>query len=57
VFSKFSTAVIAPGEPVVLPATSEQVDYEAELAVVIGRRAKNVSAELRARLRVGLHLL
>ena len=46
VFSKFSTAVIAPGEPVVLPATSEQVDYEAELAVVIGRRAKNVSAEL-----------
>jgi 2-keto-4-pentenoate hydratase/2-oxohepta-3-ene-1,7-dioic acid hydratase in catechol pathway len=30
---------------VVLPPTSEQVDYEAELAVVIGRRAKNVSAE------------
>ena len=45
VFSKFSTAVIAPGEPVVLPATSTQVDYEAELAVVIGRRAKNVTAE------------
>lgn len=45
VFSKFSTAVIAPGEPVVLPATSTQVDYEAELAVVIGRRAKHVSAE------------
>ena len=43
VFSKFSTAVIAPGEAVVLPPTSEQVDYEAELAVVIGRRAKNVS--------------
>ena len=44
VFSKFASAVIAPGEPVVLPATSEKVDYEAELAVVIGRRAKNVSA-------------
>jgi 2-keto-4-pentenoate hydratase/2-oxohepta-3-ene-1,7-dioic acid hydratase in catechol pathway len=44
VFSKFTSAVIAPGEPVVLPATSEQVDYEAELAVVIGRRAKHVSA-------------
>jgi 2-keto-4-pentenoate hydratase/2-oxohepta-3-ene-1,7-dioic acid hydratase in catechol pathway len=44
VFSKFSTAVIAPGEPVVLPATSQQVDYEAELAVVIGRRAKCVNA-------------
>ena len=36
VFSKFSSAVIAPGEPVVLPSTSQQVDYEAELAVVIG---------------------
>ena len=45
VFSKFSTAVIAPGEAVVLPSTSEQVDYEAELAVVIGRRAKHVKAE------------
>jgi 2,4-diketo-3-deoxy-L-fuconate hydrolase len=44
VFSKFATAVIAPGEPVVLPAASEKVDYEAELAVVIGRHAKNVSA-------------
>ena len=45
IFSKFSTAVIAPGEPVVLPPTSQQVDYEAELAVVIGRRAKNVTAD------------
>ncbi len=45
VFSKFSSSVIAPGEPVVLPPTSTQVDYEAELAVVIGRRAKNVSAD------------
>lgn len=44
-FSKFSSAVIAPGEPVVLPANSQQVDYEAELAVVIGRHAKNVSAD------------
>ena len=45
VFSKFSTCVVAPGEPVVLPSTSQQVDYEAELAVVIGRRAKHVSAD------------
>jgi len=43
-FSKFATCVIGPGEPVVIPATSTQVDYEAELAVVIGRRAKNVTA-------------
>jgi 2-keto-4-pentenoate hydratase/2-oxohepta-3-ene-1,7-dioic acid hydratase in catechol pathway len=44
VFSKFSSCVIAPGEPVVIPSTSHQVDYEAELAVVIGRRAKHVPA-------------
>jgi len=45
VFSKFATAVIGPGEPVVLPSTSQQVDYEAELAVVIGRLAKHVKAD------------
>ncbi len=45
VFSKFTTSVIAPGEPVVLPTTSHQVDYEAELAVVIGRRTKGIKAE------------
>jgi 2-keto-4-pentenoate hydratase/2-oxohepta-3-ene-1,7-dioic acid hydratase in catechol pathway len=44
VFSKFTTSVVAPGEPVILPATSQQVDYEAELAVVIGRRTKSVSS-------------
>ena len=45
IFSKFPSCVIAPGEPVVIPASSTQVDYEAELAVVIGRRATHVSAE------------
>jgi 2-keto-4-pentenoate hydratase/2-oxohepta-3-ene-1,7-dioic acid hydratase in catechol pathway len=43
VFSKFTTSVIGPNEAVVLPSTSKQVDYEAELAVVIGRRAKDVA--------------
>lgn len=45
VFSKFTTAVIGPDEPVVLPPSSGQVDYEAELAVVIGKRAKQVHRE------------
>jgi 2-keto-4-pentenoate hydratase/2-oxohepta-3-ene-1,7-dioic acid hydratase in catechol pathway len=45
IFSKFSSCVVAPGEPVVIPSASEQVDYEAELAVVIGRRATRVSAD------------
>jgi 2-keto-4-pentenoate hydratase/2-oxohepta-3-ene-1,7-dioic acid hydratase in catechol pathway len=45
VFSKFTTSITGPHDKVVLPVKSEQVDYEAELAVVIGRRAKNVARE------------
>src|SRR5437764_4675947 len=45
VFSKFTTSIIGPDEAVILPPPSEQVDYEAELAVVIGRRAKNVTRD------------
>jgi 2-keto-4-pentenoate hydratase/2-oxohepta-3-ene-1,7-dioic acid hydratase in catechol pathway len=44
VFSKFSSCVVGPEAEVVLPPGSEQVDYEAELGVVIGRRAWRVSA-------------
>jgi 2-keto-4-pentenoate hydratase/2-oxohepta-3-ene-1,7-dioic acid hydratase in catechol pathway len=42
VFMKPSTAVIDPGEPIVLPPGVGRVDHEAELAVVIGRRAHRV---------------
>lgn len=45
IFSKFPSCVVAPGEPVVIPPGSAQLDYEAELAVVIGRRATRVSAD------------
>lgn len=41
-FLKPETARIGPGEPIVYPALSREVDYEAELAVVIGREAKDV---------------
>jgi 2-keto-4-pentenoate hydratase/2-oxohepta-3-ene-1,7-dioic acid hydratase in catechol pathway len=44
-FAKWQSAVIASGEPVVIPAGVEQVDYEAELAAVIGSRVKGVSVE------------
>lgn len=45
-FGKFANSLIGDGEPIVLPpAHAEHVDYEAELAVVIGRRAHRVSAE------------
>ena len=42
IFSKFNTCVAASESSIQLPAGSEQVDFEGELAVVIGRRAKNV---------------
>lgn len=42
-FSKFSHTVIGPGEAIRIPRASEQVDYEAELVTVIGRRGKNIS--------------
>jgi 2-keto-4-pentenoate hydratase/2-oxohepta-3-ene-1,7-dioic acid hydratase in catechol pathway len=42
-FLKPSTSVIGPGAAVELPAESNEVDWEAELAVVIGRRVKRVS--------------
>lgn len=44
VFSKFNTALVGHGEAIVLPTASSQVDYEAELVVVIGRRARHVAA-------------
>jgi 2-keto-4-pentenoate hydratase/2-oxohepta-3-ene-1,7-dioic acid hydratase in catechol pathway len=42
IFLKPSTAVIAPGEPIRLPAGLGRIDHEAEMAIVIGRRATRV---------------
>ena len=42
-FNKLSNSLSAHLAPIVLPTISTQVDYEAELAVVIGRRAKRVT--------------
>jgi 2-keto-4-pentenoate hydratase/2-oxohepta-3-ene-1,7-dioic acid hydratase in catechol pathway len=42
-FAKWPNTLIAAGEPIVLPAESAEVDYEAELGVVIGTTAKHVS--------------
>jgi len=41
-FAKFANALAAPGATVKLPANSTMVDYEAEIAFVVGRRAKDV---------------
>lgn len=44
-FFKTHTSVIGPEDPIVLPRDSEKVDAEAELVVVIGKVAKNVSVD------------
>ncbi len=43
VFSKFNTALVGHGEPIRLPKVASEVDYEAELVVVIGKAAKHVA--------------
>src|SRR5262245_3401608 len=44
-FAKYTTALIGPGDPIVIPPAVTQCDYEAELGVVIGERVRNVSKE------------
>lgn len=44
-FLKPNTSVVGPGDAIVLPPQSEQIDFEGELAVVIGKIAKNVAAD------------
>ena len=43
VFAKYASCIVGPGEPIVIPRVTGEVDYEAELAVVIGRRARDVA--------------
>lgn len=44
-FAKFRNSLIGSGAPVALPGSSEMVDYEGELAVVMGRRCKQITEE------------
>jgi 2-keto-4-pentenoate hydratase/2-oxohepta-3-ene-1,7-dioic acid hydratase in catechol pathway len=45
IFAKFGNALCSPGATVKLPRFSEKVDYEAEVAFVIGDRCKDVAAD------------
>ncbi len=45
IFNKFPNVVIGPGQPIVLPKLSTKPDYEAELAVVVGRGGRHIPAE------------
>ncbi len=56
IFLKPPSSVIGPDQPVVYPAISSRVDHEAELAVVIGRRCRNLQEEDAARVIFGYTL-
>jgi 2-keto-4-pentenoate hydratase/2-oxohepta-3-ene-1,7-dioic acid hydratase in catechol pathway len=45
VFAKWANTLIGDGAPIVIPSLSHRVDYEAELAVVIGKRAHEVAED------------
>jgi 2-keto-4-pentenoate hydratase/2-oxohepta-3-ene-1,7-dioic acid hydratase in catechol pathway len=44
-FAKWPTTLIANGDPILIPSITQQVDYEAELGMVIGERCRRVSAQ------------
>lgn len=45
VFARFNSGLVGHGQPLVRPKSSDQFDYESELAFVIGRRARHVSED------------
>jgi 2-keto-4-pentenoate hydratase/2-oxohepta-3-ene-1,7-dioic acid hydratase in catechol pathway len=44
-FSKYATALIGHGETIVLPKVSQEVDYEAELVIVVGKKGRHLTLE------------
>jgi 2-keto-4-pentenoate hydratase/2-oxohepta-3-ene-1,7-dioic acid hydratase in catechol pathway len=48
-FFKPPTALIGPGDPILLPSVSQRVEFEAEIGVVIGRRIRNVDPAMAER--------
>ncbi|MFF2086256.1 fumarylacetoacetate hydrolase family protein [Nocardia sp. NPDC058176] len=53
IFLKPNTSIVGPNAPIILPPSSSQVDYEGELAVVIGRPCKDVPAAKAAEVILG----
>ncbi|KAG9488868.1 hypothetical protein GDO78_005064 [Eleutherodactylus coqui] len=45
IFSKFPSTIVGPYDSIVLPAESQEVDWEVELAFVIGKKGKNIKVE------------
>ena len=44
-FLKAATSIIGPGEPVTYPRSTKQLDYEIEMAIVIGKKGKDIPKE------------
>jgi 2-keto-4-pentenoate hydratase/2-oxohepta-3-ene-1,7-dioic acid hydratase in catechol pathway len=44
-FFKPPSSLIAPGEPIVIPSLSQRVDFEGEIAIVIGEQCRNIGAD------------
>jgi acylpyruvate hydrolase len=44
-FTKFADAIVGPHDPILAPPESHQIDYEAELAVIVGRPARRVAID------------
>jgi 2-keto-4-pentenoate hydratase/2-oxohepta-3-ene-1,7-dioic acid hydratase in catechol pathway len=53
IFLKPPSALLAPGDPILLPPQSEQVEYEGEIGVVLLERLRNVSIAAAERARLG----
>src|SRR5210317_942390 len=45
IFTRFNDTLVAQGEPIILPAASSKLDYEGELALVIGKGGRAISEE------------
>jgi acylpyruvate hydrolase len=43
IFAKYNNSIVGPGEAIVIPSVVKKPDYEGELAVVIGKRGRNIS--------------
>ncbi|MDH2900019.1 MAG: fumarylacetoacetate hydrolase family protein [archaeon] len=44
-FGKFANTIIGPDDPILIPDISNKIDYEVELAAIIGKRGKNISKD------------
>ncbi len=42
IFAKYNNSIIGTGDPIIIPTVTDQVDFEAELLVVIGKQGKNI---------------